>query len=154
MRINHGVKVALVAATAGLMLSACSSDSDADATATATAMAEAGPDVAAIAENINTLTGCDAFGGSWAGGKVAGEGVIAGWEFTCDVDGDGVVETTVAIYEGTDMQEADLPNIEAASDTTGVLTGEYFTVSTSDTSHFASIANDDVTVVREVTIAE
>ncbi|WP_062385609.1 hypothetical protein [Demequina iriomotensis] len=153
MRINNGVKAALLATTAGMLLAACSSDADTDASPSASA-ASAAPDVAAIAEQVNTATGCDTFGGSWAGGRVAGEGVLAGWEFTCDVEGDGVVETTVAIYETADALESDLANREAATADTAILRGEGYLVTTTDASHLASVANLGAETVRELPAAE
>ncbi len=154
MRFNHGVKLAMVAATAGLMLSACSADSDTDASASAAAPAAAEINVAGIAEDINTATGCEAFGGTWSGGKVAGEGVVASYEFGCDVDGDGVAETIHSIYDSVATADGDVANVEALVAETGIVKGEGYIVATTDTSHFATLAGTDAEVVREVTVAE
>ena len=149
MRINNGVKGALVAAATGLLLTACSSDAEPEATATAAA--ESGSEFAAIAEDIDTRTGCDAFGGVWAAGE-AGEGVAE--VYTCDVDGDGAAETTLTLYATHADLEADLANVEAASDATAIVTSETYVVATTDSSHLASISATDVEVVRELPVAE
>ncbi len=150
MRFNNGVKTALVAATAGLLLSACSSDSGTDASEAA----ESTVDTAAIAANIDTLTGCDTFGGTWAGGESTDEDAAAVAEYTCDVDGDGAIETTLWIYGSADDAAADLANVEAASADTAILEGDGYLVATTDSSHLASIANEDLAIVRELPVAE
>ncbi|WP_062316189.1 hypothetical protein [Demequina maris] len=150
MRITPGAKTALVAAAAGLLLSACAADTDSAAGASASASADAAPDVATIVADVNTVTACETFGGAWAGGRVAGEGVVAGWEYTCDVDGDGVAETTLSIYNDAADLEADLATIEAASADTAIVKGAGYLVATTDWSHLASLTETDVEVVREL----
>ncbi|WP_062529663.1 hypothetical protein [Demequina rhizosphaerae] len=150
MRITHGAKTALVAVTAGLLLTACAADTDSAAEASASASADAAPDVATIVADVNTVTGCDTFGGTWAGGKVAGEGVVAGWQYTCDIDGDGEAETTLSIYEDAADLATDLPNVEAAAEDTAIVEGAGYLVATSDWSHLASLVETDVELVREL----
>ncbi|SEI92201.1 hypothetical protein [Demequina mangrovi] len=151
MAFNNGVKVALVAATAGLLLSACSADSDAEASASAEV---ATPDFAAIAEDIDTRTGCDAFGGTWEGGESADADAAAGWVYTCDADGDGTVETTLSIYATGDDLATGLTEVEAAAEDTAILAGGDYIVATTDSSHFATVADTDVEIVRELPVAE
>ncbi|MDN4476866.1 hypothetical protein QQX09_13490 [Demequina sp. SYSU T00192] len=150
MRITPGAKTALVAATAGLLLTACAADTDSAAESSASASADAAPNVAAIVADVNTVTGCEAFGGTWAGGKVAGEGVVAGWEYTCDVDGDDVVETTLRIYADDADLETDLATVEAASTDTAIVQGSGYLVATTDWSHLSSLVETDVELVREL----
>ncbi|WP_062520927.1 hypothetical protein [Demequina silvatica] len=153
MRFSIGAKATILAATAALALSACAADSEAGASASASASAESAPNVGTIVADINTLTGCETFGGVWSGGKLAGADVVAGYQYTCDVDGDGVAETTLSIYNATDDLEADLANVEAANADAAVLRGDHYLVATTDSSHIASLENEGVEVLRELASA-
>ncbi|WP_062313812.1 hypothetical protein [Demequina rhizosphaerae] len=150
MRIHQGTKAVLVAATAGLALAACTSGSDSDASAAAssatTAISAAAVNVSGIVDDVRTASEC----GSWAGGKMAGEGVVAGWEYTCDADGDGTPEATLSIYVSQDDVDSDLATVEAASSDTGIATGDHFIFTTTDEAQLAAIADLGGEVVREV----
>ncbi|WP_062385612.1 hypothetical protein [Demequina iriomotensis] len=147
MRINHGTRVALVVAVAGTLLAACSSDPDDEASAGAAAAAteESVPDVSGIVDSVRTATGCE----TWAGGKVAGEGVLAGWAYTCDVDGDGLPESSLSVYSSGDALESDLANVEAADATAAIVKGDGFLVATTDPDHLAALEGMGE-VVREL----
>ncbi|WP_062516355.1 hypothetical protein [Demequina gelatinilytica] len=150
MRITRGIPTALVAAWAGLALAACSSDPDPDASDGASpgatmAAEESVPDVSGIVDEARTATGCEA----WAGGRVAGEGVLAGWAYTCDVDGDGVVETTLSVYSSGDALENDLANVEAADATAAIIKGDEVIIATNDPDHLAALGGMGE-VVREL----
>lgn len=149
MRITHGVTAAALAATAGLMLTACSADSEGGSDA-ATGSAASATDIVSA---IETATGCEAFGGTWDGGE-ADDDAAAAWEYTCDADADGTVETTLWVYADAAAATDDLANVEAASDVTAIVAGETFIVATTDSSHLASAANQDGEIVRELPAAE
>ncbi|MDN4474746.1 hypothetical protein QQX09_02630 [Demequina sp. SYSU T00192] len=150
MRISDGTKAALIAAAAGLALAACTSGSDTDASAAASSASDAissiAVDVSGIVDDVRTASEC----ASWAGGKMAGEGVVAGWEYTCDEDGDGTPEATVAIYVSQDDLDSDLATVEAASSDTGIATGDHFIFTTTDPDQLAAVADLGGEVVREV----
>ncbi|WP_062303745.1 hypothetical protein [Demequina subtropica] len=147
MRIIRGVTAALIAASAGFALAACGGDSgdESSAEATMAAAEESVPDVSGIVEEARTATGCE----TWAGGRVAGEGVLAGWAYTCDVDGDGVVETTLSVYTSGDALESDLANVEAADATAAIIRGDEVIIATNDPDHLAALESMGE-VVREL----
>ncbi|WP_062316195.1 hypothetical protein [Demequina maris] len=150
MRIHHGAMAVLTAAAAGLALTACTSGSDSEVSAAASsatdAISAAAVNVSGIVDDVRTASEC----GSWAGGKMAGEGVVAGWQYTCDEDGDGVPEATVSIYLSQDDADSDLATVEAASSDTGIATGDHFIFTTTDADQLAAIADLGGEVVREV----
>ncbi|WP_084129074.1 hypothetical protein [Demequina sp. NBRC 110055] len=149
------VSALAVAGIGAVLLAGCAPASEADSTPTASTSpaAEQAVNVGDVVANVKTLTGCETFGGTWAGGKVAGEDVTAAWEYTCDVDGDGAVETTLAIYDTAEDQDADLATREAAGTDTGLLTAEGYTIITTDSSHFQTFEGDGLTVARELPAA-
>ena len=151
MRINTGMKAAVLVVAAGAMLAACSSDGDGDATASPSASAsapaaEAMPDVSGIVDSVRTATGCEPF----AGGKVAGEGVVAGWQYTCDVDGDAVPEATLSIYSSADDLATDLTAVESASADTGIVQGDDYLFATTDADQLAAVSGLGGEVVRDL----
>lgn len=150
MRINSGMKVAAIAVAAGAVLAGCSSDGEGEATTSPSASAptveEAMPNVSGIVDEVRTATGCE----PWAGGKVAGAGVVAGWQYTCDVDGDGVAEGTLSVYTSADDLEADLATIEAASTDTAIVKAEDYLFATTDADQLTAVSGLGGEVVRDL----
>ncbi|WP_084101856.1 hypothetical protein [Demequina sp. NBRC 110051] len=149
------VSALAVAGFGAVLLAGCAPASEAESSPTASTSpaAEQSVNVGDVVADVKTLTGCETFGGTWAGGKVAGEDVVAAWEYTCDVDGDGTVETTLAIYDTAEDQEADLAVREADSADTALLEADGYTITTTDSSHFQTFEGDGLTVARELPAA-
>ncbi|WP_062520923.1 hypothetical protein [Demequina silvatica] len=148
MRISGVVKVAVVAASAGAVLAGCTSSSDDEASpspSTESISAEA-VDVAGTIASIKEVATCE----SWTGGKAAGEGVLAGWQYVCDQDGDLVAEATLSIYLTTDSLERDVAEIEAASADTGIVQGDHYIFATTDPAQFDAVVDLGGEVVREM----
>lgn len=135
MRITRTASALMLAATAGIVLAGCSADTGADASPSASAAA-AELNVGDLLANVKAAAGCDA----WTGGKVAGEGVIAGWEYVCDADGDSEPDATLTIYTDAESRDAGLAAIESADASSGVVLGDAFVFVTSDPDELAAVA--------------
>ncbi|WP_062464115.1 hypothetical protein [Demequina soli] len=147
MRMNQGIKVAVVAASAGLLLAACSTDSDTDAsTSPAASDTVATLNVSQIVEDIRTATGCE----SWAGGRVAGEGVLASYEYSCDATGEGTDVSTFRVYTSGDALDSDLVTIEADDTTSGIVKTDSYIFATPDADQLAAVSALGGEVVRDI----
>ncbi|WP_084078355.1 hypothetical protein [Demequina sp. NBRC 110057] len=147
MRFSIPAAVGMIAAAT--LLTACSSDADTDASASASASPSAAESfdaslVSSTLDSVRTATGCE----TWAGGRVAGAGVVAGWEYTCDVDGDTVPESTLAIYTDADSLAEDIANRESADSTTAILEGDNYLLMTTDADHASAVEEAGAEVVR------
>ncbi|WP_062289459.1 hypothetical protein [Demequina phytophila] len=148
MRIGDAVTVAMVAASAGLVLAGCTSSSDDEASPSPSteSISAAAVDVAGIIASFKEVATCE----SWTGGKAAGEGVLAGWQYVCDQDGDLVPEATLSIYLTEDSLERDITEIEATSADTGIVKGDHFIFATTDADQFDAAVELGGEVVREM----
>ncbi|WNM28500.1 hypothetical protein RN607_05715 [Demequina capsici] len=145
MRTTTTATTIALMASASLMLAACSSDTTAgdgtgDSASTAAdavtggaatsgaATTSSAVNVSELLDSVRVASGCD----SWIGGKVAGEGIVAGWEYTCDADDDGEWNDLLAIYSSNANRDMDVANYEAAYPDAAVLTGDGFVFLTTD----------------------
>ncbi|MDN4478562.1 hypothetical protein QQX10_01985 [Demequina sp. SYSU T00039] len=144
MRITKSATAAALAATAGILLAGCTADSASEETPTASASAVE-LNVGDLLATVKASADCPA----WVGGKVAGEGVVAGWEYTCDADGDEAVDATLTIYTSADARDGDLAAIEAADASAGIVVGDGFVFVTNDPADLASVGELGE-IVREI----
>lgn len=137
MRTSRVLTATVAVAATGLLLTACSSDSSTDASPSASATAAAELNVGEVLASVKDSLDCAA----WAGGKVAGKGVVAGWEYICDADEDGLADATLTIYGTAEAQDGDLSTLEGADSTTGIVRGEHFILVTTDPAYVAALAD-------------
>ncbi|GMA37566.1 hypothetical protein [Demequina litorisediminis] len=93
---------------------------------------------------MRVATGCE----TWAGGRVAGAGYVSTWEYTCDVDGDMVVDSTLAIYTTADALEGDVATREAADAATAIVKGDDYLFITTDADQATAVEGLGAEVVR------